>query len=87
MFARNKINIYDYSDYRKFLQEFYELEKSLDPTFSYRIFAAAIDMDASLLVKILQGKRHDSTKNIEAFVQFFRFKEGKAASRTPFTSS
>jgi len=78
MFARNKINIYDYSDYRKFLQEFYELEKSLDPTFSYRIFAAAIDMDASLLVKILQGKRHVSTKNIEAFVQFFRFKEGKA---------
>lgn len=78
MFARNKINIYDYSDYRKFLQEFYELEKSLDPTFSYRIFAAAIDMDASLLVKILQGKRHVSTKNIEAFVLFFRFKEGKA---------
>lgn len=78
MFARNKINIYDYSDYRKFLQEFYELEKSLDPTFSYRIFAAAINMDASLLVKILQGKRHVSTKNIEAFVQFFRFKEGKA---------
>ena len=78
MFARNKINIYDYSDYRKFLQEFYELEKSLDQTFSYRIFAAAIDMDASLLVKILQGKRHVSTKNIEAFVQFFRFKEGKA---------
>ena len=78
MFAKNKINIYDYSDYRKFLQEFYELEKSLDPTFSYRIFAAAIDIDASLLVKILQGKRHVSAKNIEAFVQFFHFKEGKA---------
>ena len=34
MFARNKINIYDYTDYRKFLQDFYELEKSLDATFS-----------------------------------------------------
>ena len=78
MFAKNKINIYDYSDYRKFLQEFYELEKSLDPTFSYRVFAAAIGIDASLLVKILQGKRHVSTKNIETFVQFFHFKEGKA---------
>ena len=42
MFARNKINIYDYSDYRKFLSDFYELEKSLDPTFSYRVFAAAM---------------------------------------------
>lgn len=78
MFARNKINIYEYSDYRKFLQDFYELEKSLDPTFSYRVFAAAVNIDASLLVKILQGKRHISSKSIEAFVQFFRFKEGKA---------
>jgi len=78
MFARNKINIFDYSDYRKFLQEFYELEKSLDPTFSYRVFASAVDMDASLLLKILQGKRHVSSRCIESFVQFFRFKEGKA---------
>ena len=78
MFARNKINIYDYSDYRKFLQDFYELEKSFDPTFSYRVFAAAVSMDASLLLKILQGKRHVSSKNIGNFVQFFRYKEGKA---------
>ena len=52
MFARNKINIYGYTDYRKFLHDFYELEKSLDATFSYRVFAAAVDIDASLLVKI-----------------------------------
>ena len=78
MFARNKINIYDYSDYRKFLSDFYELEKSLDPTFSYRVFAAAVNMDASLLLKILQGKRHISSKGIDPFIQFFHFKEGKS---------
>ena len=78
MFSKSKINIYDFSDYRKFLQKFYELEKSLDPTFSYRVFAAAVDMDASLLVKILQSKRHVSSKCIEAFVRFFHFKEAKA---------
>ena len=78
MLAKNKINIYDYSDYRNFLLDFYELEKSLDSSFSYRVFAAAVEMDASLLLKILQGKRHVSTKSIESFVQFFRFKEGKA---------
>ena len=89
MFARNKINIYDYTDYRKFLQDFYELEKSLDPTFSYRVFATAVSMDASLLVKILQGKRHVSPKCVEAFVQFFRFKEAKAEypSRTTSTGN
>ncbi len=78
MFAKNKINIYDYSDYRKFLQEFYELEKSLDSSFSYRVFAAAVGMDASLLLKILQGKRHISPKCIDVFVNFFRFKDAKA---------
>ena len=78
MFARNKINVYDYTDYRKFLQEFYELEKSLDPTFSYRVFAAAVNIDASLLVKILQAKRHVSSKGIEPFIDFFRFKVAKA---------
>ena len=78
MFAKNKINIYDYSDYRRFLQDFYELEKSHNPTFSYRIFASAIGMDASLLLKILQGKRHISTNGIESFVQFFRYNESKA---------
>ena len=77
MFAKNKINIYDYSDYRKFLQEFYELEKSLDSSFSYRVFAAAVGMDASLLLKILQGKRHISPKCIDVFVNFFHFKDAK----------
>lgn len=78
MFARNKINIYEYLDYRKFLLDFYELEKSLDSTFSYRVFAAAVDMDASLLLKILQGKRHLSSNSIASFIDFFKFKDGKS---------
>ena len=78
MFSRNKINIYEYLDYRKFLLDFYELEKSLDSTFSYRVFATAVDMDASLLLKILQGKRHLSSKSLQSFIDFFKFKEGKA---------
>lgn len=78
MFARNKINIYDYLDYRLFLRDFYDLEKSLDPTFSYRVFATAVDIDASLLVKILQSKRHLSDTSVNTFVAFFNFKEGKS---------
>ena len=52
MFARNKINIYGYTDYRKFLHDFYELEKSLAATFTYRVFAAAVDIDDSLPGKV-----------------------------------
>lgn len=78
MFSRNRINIFDYTDYRKFLLDFYELEKSLDSSFSYRVFAEAVGMDASLLLKVLQGKRHISPKSIEVFVEFFRFKGAKS---------
>lgn len=78
MFARNKINIYDYLDYRLFLRDFYDLEKSLDSTFSYRVFATAVDIDASLLVKILRSKRHLSDTSVNTFVAFFNFKEGKS---------
>lgn len=78
MFARNKINIYDYLDYRLFLRDFYDLEKSLDPTFSYRVFATAVDIDASLLVKILRSKRHLSDTSVNTFVAFFNFKDGKS---------
>lgn len=78
MFSKNKINIYDYTDYRKFLQDFYSLEKTLDPTFSYRVFACAVDMDASLLLKIIQEKRHISANSVESFIAFFNFKEAKS---------
>ncbi len=78
MLAKNRINIFDYTDYQKFLMDFYETEKSMDGTFSYRVFAAAVDMDASLLLKIMQGKRHISSKSIENFIRFFNFKDGKS---------
>ena len=77
MFSRSKINVFDFTDYRKFLQAFYVMEKALDPTFSYRVFACAVEMDASLLLKVIQEKRHISPKSVEAFVAFFRFKEAK----------
>lgn len=78
MLARNKINLFDYLDYRNFLRDFYELEKSLDASFSYRVFASAVDIDASLLLKILQSKRHLSDTSVEAIIAFFNFKEGKS---------
>ena len=77
MFSRSKINVFDFTDYRKFLQAFYVMEKALDPTFSYRVFACAVEMDASLLLKVIQEKRHISPKSVEACVAFFRFKEAK----------
>lgn len=78
MLTGHQLNIFDYLDYHEFLRDFYTLEKATDPLFSYRVFAVAVHIDASLLVKILQGKRHLSAEGIEQFISFFRFKSAKS---------
>ena len=64
--------LYQFLDYQEFLREVYAAEKSVDEFFSYRVFAAAVDIDASLLVKILQGKRHLSPDGVDRMVKFLR---------------
>jgi len=54
------INVYDYLDYQKFLQEYIEDQKKERSWFSYRYFAVKVGVDHSNLVKIVQGKRHAS---------------------------
>lgn len=78
MLTGHQLNIFDYLDYHDFLRDFYTLEKAADSLFSYRVFAAAVHIDASLLVKILQGKRHLSPEGIEQLISFFRFKAAKS---------
>lgn len=61
------ISVFEYLDYRAFLKDYYEERKKDEPFFSYRFMANRINMDHSLLVKILTGKRHVSDKAIEEF--------------------
>lgn len=67
-----QLDPYAYLDYQEFLRDFYSSEKIRDPLFSYRVFAQAVGIDASLLVKILQGKRHLSREGTEQIIAFFR---------------
>ncbi|HSQ41027.1 MAG TPA: TIGR02147 family protein [Fibrobacteraceae bacterium] len=71
--ASHSIDLYEYLDYQAFLSDYYTNEKAKGPLFSYRVFAAGLGMDASLLVKILQGKRHLSLAGIKAVVRYFAF--------------
>ena len=65
-------DLFQYLDYQEFLRAYYAFEKSKDNLFSYRVFAACVQIDASLLVKILQGKRHLSREGTEKMVKFLR---------------
>lgn len=64
--------IFGFLDYQEYLREVYTLEKKQDELFSYRVLSAACDIDASLLVKILQGKRHLSPEGLEKMARFLR---------------
>lgn len=52
------INVYEYTDYRKFLKDYYEDKKKENPHFSYRFIALKSGVNEGNFAKILQGKRN-----------------------------
>lgn len=60
-------DIYRYYDYQAFLREYYDWRKSVHAYFSLRYIGGKVGLDAGLVVRILQGKRHLSLKKIPAF--------------------
>jgi len=65
-----KLNIYNYFDYRDYLEEYYNLQKSLDKRFSHRTFLKKAGITGSVyLYRILKGERALSAKQIPNFNQ------------------
>lgn len=55
------INVFEYTDFRKFLSDFYLQKKSRQPTFSYRIIANKVGFKSTgHFTKIIQGKANIS---------------------------
>ena len=63
-------DIYDHLDYHTWLREAMEDRRQNDRVFSIRYAAQKTDIDHSLLVKILQGKRHLSATNTPRLAKF-----------------
>jgi uncharacterized protein (TIGR02147 family) len=72
-------DIFEYFDYRKFLQDFYERKKKENPIFSYRFIANKVGLDHSLIVRILEGKRHISDKKIRSFAGICKLQKREEA--------
>jgi len=52
-------SIYDYSDYRRYLKEYYESHKAVNPSFSYRYLAQKAGINSAPFFKfIFEGKRN-----------------------------
>lgn len=63
-------DIYDHIDYLAWLREAMEERRQSERVFSMRYAAQKTGIDHSLLVKILQGKRHLSAANIPPMAKF-----------------
>ncbi len=68
-----------YSDYRKFLADFYEEKKKDSPYFSYRYFSKKADIKSpSFFKEVIDGKRNLTTRNIKAFSKALGLNEDEA---------
>jgi len=67
---KDQIKIFEYSDYRKYLADFYSQKKANAPTYSHRVFARQAGLSSpSHLLMIIKGERNLSIKTIEKFAE------------------
>lgn len=71
-------DIYAYYDYQKYLNDFYQEKKSQHAYFSYRYISQKVGIDHALVIKIFQGKRHLSSRSIQAFSDLLGLSKRKA---------
>jgi uncharacterized protein (TIGR02147 family) len=72
------LDLFRYFDYQVFLKDWIEQERSLDTARGVRHLSRGTGIDPSLLVKIMQGKRHLSPSAAEAIIQFLQWDEREA---------
>ncbi len=73
------ISIFDYTDYRKFLKDFYTHKKSENSHYSYRYIAGKVGFkSAGHFSQIIQGKANISPYLVKRFAEFLRLKKKEA---------
>ncbi|MBF0433380.1 MAG: TIGR02147 family protein [Fibrobacteria bacterium] len=71
-------NIFEYLDYRAFLREYYEEEKSHNSGFTIRYLANEVGMTSSYTMKVLNGQVHLGVGHIESFSTLFKLDRHQA---------
>ena len=64
MEERRSVSIYDYTDYRQFLRDYYSEQKAKNPAFSYRYFARRAGFNSSGLYKDIVDGRTGITRSL-----------------------
>jgi uncharacterized protein (TIGR02147 family) len=73
------IDIFQYTDYRQYLSDFYEAEKNRNPHYSHRYIAQKVGFNSSgFFSKIIQGKTNISNDLALRFADFLKLKKTEA---------
>lgn len=74
-----KLNIFDYSDYRKFLRDFNDMKKRVNPSWSFGLWASKLGLNSiSSITMILNGQRHAGKKIQASLIKYFQFNSKEA---------
>lgn len=72
-------SIYDYSDYREYLKDYYNYQKQKLKSFSMRSFASAAGLGSSgYLTMVMNGERNLSIKSIHKFITALKLAKRQA---------
>ena len=86
--SKSSIRIFDYTDYRNFLGDFYKDQKSNNPHFSYRYFAGKAKISSIGLYKdVVAGKQSLSRRVIAKFSEAMGIPAGNPNTLKPWCSS
>lgn len=73
------INVYEYMDYRNFLQDYYSCKKAINPSYSYTILAQNAGISSRGLVQlIVNGKRNLSLTTLPKMIQGLKLNKTEA---------
>ncbi len=73
------IDIYKYTDYRKYLRDYYEAKRASQKDFTHRHISQAMGFKSTgTFAQILQGKTNISPQTLTHFVEFLALKKGEA---------
>ena len=73
------IDIYQYTDYRKYLRDYYEAKRASQKEFTHRHIAQAMGFKSTgTFAQILQGKTNISAQTLAHFIRFLSLKKDEA---------
>ncbi len=75
----NRPTPYDYLNYRSFLEQWFTYKKSVNPRFSYRLFARLAEQkSSSLLHHVIKGERNLTPSTLEGVIKALKLRAGEA---------